>query len=98
MKPPAVVQIVGAVVACQEGAKDTWREVASWAAGQLVGKFGPAVQVEYFDLFDAACPSLPTGAQLPVVLVNGDLVSNGGKISVPLIRRKIESILEAQTV
>lgn len=89
-----LVQIIGAPIACQEGVKDSWRETAAWAGGQLRQRFGEAVQVQYFDLFDPACPSMPTGAQLPLVLVNGEVLSSGGKISVPAIRRKIEIILE----
>ena len=82
---------MGAPVACADGVKDTWRDVAEWAAGQLTARFGPVVQVEYFDLFDPACPTLPPGAQLPIVLVNGEVISSGGKISVPAIRKYLEA-------
>ncbi len=92
MKPMATVQIVGSPVACAEGVKDTWREVAEWAGKQLAGRFGDAVRVEYVDLFDPACPPIPPGAQLPLVLMNGEVVSSGGKISVPAIRRRIEAL------
>lgn len=93
MSAPVMVAIVGAPVACQEGVKDTWREVAGWAAGQLAARFGEGVQVHYYDLFDADCPPMPPQSQLPLVLVNGELLSSGGKISVPAIRRKIEEIV-----
>lgn len=89
---PASVQIIGAPVACAEGMKETWREVAAWAAGQLTARFGPSVQVQYFDLFDPACPPLPAGAQLPLVLVDGQVVTNGGKVSMPAIRRRLEAL------
>jgi hypothetical protein len=92
-----IVQIIGAPIACKEGVKDTWRETAAWAGGKLHQRFGEAVQVQYSDLFDPACPSVPTGAQLPLVLVNGEVLSSGGKISVPALRRKVETILEKQT-
>ena len=92
-----IVQIVGAPIACKDGVKDSWREVARWAEGQLKGHFGEAVQVQYFDLFDADCPPMPVNAQLPLVLVNGDAVSSGGKISIPVIRRRIESLPEKET-
>jgi hypothetical protein len=92
MTVPIVVQIIGAPVACAEGVKDTWREVAAWAAGQLRGHFGDSVRVDYYDLFDPACPTLPSGAQLPFVLVNGEVLSSGGKLSVPAIRRRVETI------
>ncbi len=43
-------------------------------------------------LFDPACPPLPPGAQLPLVFVNGEVLSNGGKISAPAIRRRLEAL------
>jgi len=89
MSGQAVVQIIGAPIACSEGYKDDWRETAQWAAGQLAAKFGDAVSVEYFDLFEAACPALPPNAQLPLVLINNEVLINGGKISIPLIRRRL---------
>ena len=92
------VQIIGAPIACSSGVKDSWRETAKWAAGQLKTKFGDAVEIRYYDLFDADCPPMPAGSQLPLVTVAGEVVSNGGKISVPAIRKKIESIMEKQTV
>jgi len=92
-----IVQIIGAPIACKEGVKDAWRETAAWVSGQLRQRFGEAVQVQYFDLFDPACPSLPANAQLPVVFVVGEVLSSGGKISVPALRRKIETILEKET-
>ncbi|MBX3055590.1 MAG: hypothetical protein KF770_03875 [Anaerolineae bacterium] len=91
MNTPATVYIIGAPVACAEGVKETWREVAQWAARQLKGRYGTAVTVTYFDLFDPTCPPLPAEAQLPLVLVNGEMVSSGGKISLPLICRRVEA-------
>jgi hypothetical protein len=93
MSETVVVTIVGAPIACKDGVKDTWREVAAWAAGQLDARFGNTVQVKYYDLFDLDCPPMPPEAQLPLVLVNGELLNSGGKISVPAIRRKIEELL-----
>jgi disulfide oxidoreductase YuzD len=92
MKPTATVQIVGSPMACAEGVKDTWREVAEWAADQLTRRFGESIEVRYFDLFDPACPAMPAGAQLPLVLVNGEVLSSGGKIPVPAIRKRIEAL------
>lgn len=93
MSQPVLVQIIGAPIACADGVKDSWRETAHWAAGQLKIRFGDMVETKYFDLFEADCPSLPVNAQLPVVLVNSGVVSIGGKISIPLIRRKVEEII-----
>lgn len=92
MNAPVVVQIVGAPVACAEGLKDRWRQAAAWAAGQLRGQFGDTVRVDYYDLFDPACPALPPDAQLPLVLVNGEVLSSGGKIAIPVIRRRVEAL------
>ena len=87
-----IVQIIGAPVACAGGAKETWREIATLASDQLRRRFGEVVRVEYFDLFDPACPSLPPGSQLPLVLINGELFSSGGKISIPAIRKQLEML------
>ncbi len=94
MSKPIRVEIIGAKIACKDGVKDTWREVADWAGGQLRQHFGDSVAVQYFDLFDPACPAIPSGAQLPIVLVEHEMLSSGGKISVPKVKRKIEMILK----
>ena len=86
------VSIIGAPVACKEGVKESWRSVAEWAARQLRVHYGDGVLVQYFDLFDPNCPAFPPESQLPVVLVNEKLVSSGGKISIPVIRQKIEEM------
>jgi hypothetical protein len=96
MNKPVLVQIVGAPIACKEGVKDSWREVSAWAAGQLRTYFRDAVQVKYYDLFEADCPPVPTGSQLPLVLVDNEVVISGGKISIPIIRNKISAILEKE--
>lgn len=88
----ASVSIVGAPVACADGVKDTWRELAHWAAGQIHARYGDQVEVTYFDLFDATCPPLPPDAQLPVVLVNSQVVISGGKLAVPIIRQRLEAL------
>ena len=97
MSTQIIVQIIGAPIACQEGVKDSWRDMSRWASGQLQARFGEAVQVQYFDLFDPACPTVPAGAQLPLVLVAGEVFSSGGKLPVPALRRRIESLLENST-
>ncbi len=88
----AVVHIIGAPVACAEGVKDTWRDVAKHAADQLSARFGDRVSIRYFDLFDSDCPPLPDEAQLPLVLLNDEVLSSGDKISVPAIRKRIEAL------
>lgn len=91
-----VVQIIGAPIACADGVKDTWREVAQWAAGQLTARFGDHVHVAYYDLFDPSAPPIPAGAQLPLVLVGGAMISQGAKVSIPAIRTRVESMLDSE--
>jgi hypothetical protein len=92
MNEPILVKIIAAPVACKDGIKESWRDIAEWAAGQLQVQYGKKVHVHYYDLFDPDCPALPAGSQLPIVFVNETLISNGGKISIPLIRKKIEAL------
>jgi hypothetical protein len=86
-----MITIIGVPIACKDGIKDSWREVADWAAGQLKARFGETLEVSYYNLLDADCPSIPQGAQLPLVLANGEVISSGGKISVPAIRKYLEA-------
>jgi hypothetical protein len=92
MSEPVFIQIIGAPIACSEGFKDAWRETAEWLAGNLKGWYGKAVWVQYYDLFEPDCPPLPPDSQLPVVLVNGDLLSSGQKLSVPAVRRHLDEL------
>ncbi len=92
MKTQARIEIIGTPVACREGVTETWRELAQWAGDQLHRRYGPAVELVYYDLFDPDCPSLPEGAQLPLVLIDGEVLSSGGKISMPAIRKRLEAM------
>jgi hypothetical protein len=51
-----------------------------------------AVSTTYYDLFDPNCSPLPPDVQLPLVLVNGDVLSSGGKLSMPAIRRHLDAL------
>ena len=86
MNSPVKVQITSTPTACADGVKDARRDVAGWAAGRSKAKFGDQVEVKYYDLFDADRPSMPTAP------VNGGVTLSGGKIAVPVIRRKIEEV------
>ncbi len=86
------VEIVGAPVSCGTEVKDTWRELSGWIARQLRWRYGDAVQVEYHDLFDVGGPTIPPGTSLPLILINGEVLTNGGKLSLPLIRRAVEAL------
>lgn len=94
MSKQILILVIGAPVACIDGFKDSWREVTEWLAEKLNLRFGDKVSVQYFDLFDPNCPTFPSDAQLPIVMVDGVLLSSGGKISMPLIRQRIEQLIE----
>ena len=91
MTTQSVVQIVGAPIACAEGVKDSWRTTAAWAASQLRTRYGDAVRVEYYDLFDPDAPVLPEQGALPVIIVDGIVIAMGGRISIPAISRQLEA-------
>lgn len=86
------VIIIGAPVACQEGIKELWRDVANWVKNQLIKRYGSNVTTHYFDLFDPDCPKFPSDMQLPIVFVNEKIISSGGKISIPLIKKEMEDL------
>jgi hypothetical protein len=90
--PKAEIQITGSLIACSQGVRDDWRDLSEWLWSKMTALYGDQVTVKYFDIFDPDCPSLPPKAKLPVVRVNGDVLSMGGKISMTLIRKKIESL------
>jgi disulfide oxidoreductase YuzD len=96
MIKPVLVQIVGSKTACSSEVRDSWRQVAEWTRSQLDTKFGESVQVRYYDLFDIDCPTLPEDASLPYIFVNGEYFSSGGKISLPALRREIETLMEKE--
>lgn len=88
-----LVTIVGALIACPEGVRDDWRTTAQWAERWLHDRFGDSVKVNYYDLFDPDCPPLPTDAKLPLVMIAGEVISSGGKLPMPIIRRRVEALL-----
>ncbi len=92
MSEPASIQIIGSPVACTDGVKETWRDLAGWIGGKLRRQYGTAVSITYYDLFDPNCPPLSPDTQLPLVLVNGDVVTSGGKLSMPTIRRHLDAL------
>jgi hypothetical protein len=97
MENTYLVQIIAKPVECKCGTLETWREATVWAAGQLSSRFGDAVRTEYYDISDADCPPVPPGAQIPVILVDGEPINSGGKVSIPAIRIRLEE-LGAQVV
>lgn len=100
MDHPIPVRIFGLPTACATGVTDAWREVAALARRQLTARFGEQVTVEYYDLFSPEMDRFPevlalvkegSGA-VPLVFVGDELLSAGGKVSVPAIRRRLEAM------
>ncbi len=97
---PITVRIFGVPTANNCGPQDGWREAAEWTAGTLKKRFGEQVRLEYYDLFSAALDAFPDvlelvargEAQPPLVFVNDELFSSGGRISGPAIRRRLEAL------
>jgi len=87
----AVIHIIGTPIPCPQGFQDSWRQVAHWLSGRLQRRYGTAVSVHYFDLFDPDCPAIPAEAQLPLVLLDGHSISSGDKISLPDICRQLDN-------
>lgn len=100
MDHPIPVRIFGAPTACATGVTDAWRKVAAWARRQLTVRFGEQASVEYYDLFSPEMDRFPEvvalvaagQGQVPLVFVDGELLSSSGKVSVPDIRRWLETI------
>lgn len=101
MDHPIPVRIFGVPVACASGVTEPWQEVADWVRQQLTGRFGDEqVTVEYYDLFSPEMDRFPEvmalvaagQGQVPLVFVNGELVSSGSKVSVPDIRHRLEAM------
>ncbi len=99
----AVVRIFGTLTACSTGITDGWRDTATMISRQLRERFDSQVTVEYFDLFGPEMDRFPEvlaavsrdGLTLPLVYINGELFSSGGKLNGPAIRRRIEALLQA---
>jgi hypothetical protein len=91
-----IVQIIGSQIACSEGLQDSWRELAEYTRRQLELRFNSGCRVEYFDLFDPACPPLPAEAQLPFVMIAGEKFSSGGKLNIPGISKRVADLLDRE--
>ncbi len=96
-----VVRIYGAPTACSTGRTDAWRDVATLMGRQWKERFGELVDFEYVDLFGPEASRFPhvlarvsqDNLALPLVYVNGELFSSGGKLNGPAIRRRIEALI-----
>ena len=101
---PDPVQALVAVVAVSGGScagKPTWETATGLLRSQLQRRFGEAVSVEYIELFSPRSLELPEVLQgigdetlrLPVVLVNGEVLTSGTKLNEGVVARKIAELL-----
>lgn len=79
----------------------TWRGITAFVGARLRHRFGDQVSVEHVELFSArsfefpdALAAIQRGASLPMVMVDGRLVSSGGKLSERAIAHAVETVLE----
>lgn len=87
---PVTVRIVTAPDATCGG--PTWSAAVGMISAKLARRFGQTVSIEhvtafgprFFELSDVAA-GVQAGMELPIVLVGGAVVSQGGKISEPRI-------------
>jgi len=87
-------------MACSKGVVDVWRNLANQARGQLAVRFGDQVAVEYYDLmspdmdrFPEVLAEVSAGAQVPLVFIGEELLSSGGKLSIPAIAKRLSDML-----
>ncbi len=97
---PIVVRVFGVRTADACGARDGWREATDWLARSLKTQFGDQVCVEYVDLFCQQADQYPVAIDLvssgretpPMLFVGDELLSSGGKLSGPAVRRRLEAL------
>jgi hypothetical protein len=94
---PSVVRIFTAPeAAC--GAGMTWAAAVGFIRDRLGRRFSTGVAVEHIEVFSqrsfefpAVLEAIQHGAALPIVQVEGEIVSQGGKLSESRIARAIEA-------
>jgi disulfide oxidoreductase YuzD len=97
------IRIFGAPTACSGGVSDGWRSAGLAIGGRLVQWFGEQVHFEYVDLLKPEMDRFPRVVerisserlQLPIVFIEDELFSAGGKINGPGLRRRVEEMLSA---
>lgn len=95
-----VVRVFGVPTAGTCRAREGWREATEWMAHSLKSQFGDQVRVEYVDLFSEKVDQCPAALALvtsgeaipPLIFVDDELLTSGGKISGPAVHRRLESL------
>lgn len=102
MPDPIQVRVAVLAVSCGSCAgKPTWESAAAVLRCQLQRRFGESVTVEYIELFSPRSLELPRILQgigdeslrLPVVLVNGEVLTSGTKLNEAAVARRIAQLL-----
>jgi len=91
---PVFVRIIGVPSTCPDGIREPWRAVARLVANQLTARFGDQVIIKYHDLFSTEGLSWAerVDGNAPLVFVGDELLLAGDKVSVPVIRQRLESM------
>jgi len=98
---PVTVTVLAAASAPCNG-KMTWEMATAFLRERLNRRFGSQVTVHYVELFSPesfAFPAVLEGIQqekhqLPIVLVNGSIVSDGAKLNEDVISRYVRECLQ----
>lgn len=95
-----MVRIFGVPVAgCKPG--KSWQDAANFAKKLLTSKFGDQIKVEYIEFlpskwkdFPEVIESINKGkAKIPIITVNGEAISTGGKINISQIEKRLLDIV-----
>ncbi len=83
----------------------TWSAATAYLRGRLQQRFTNRVDVEHVELFSARSFEFPEvlaaierGSPLPVVVVDGRVVTAGGKLSERIVAQAVEDVLNAEGV
>jgi disulfide oxidoreductase YuzD len=95
------IRVFGAPTACSGGVSDGWRSAALAVGDRLVQGFGDRVHFEYVDLLEPEMDRFPRVVerisserlQLPLVFIDDELFSAGGKLNGPGLRRRVGELL-----
>ncbi|HZT69283.1 MAG TPA: DUF1462 family protein [Terriglobia bacterium] len=98
---PVTVTVV-AVTSAPCSGKMTWEMAANWLQERLDRRFGSQVRFQYVELFSPESFAFPDVMeaiqqgthQLPIVLVDGEIVLSGSRLNEGLITRHVRDQLQ----
>lgn len=101
MRATAVLVLVFAAPDASCGRGQTWSAATAYVGARLRQRFGERITVEHVEIFSARSFEFPDvlaaierGSSLPVVVVDGRIVSQGGKLAERAIAHAVETVLE----